>query len=266
MVIRELLKHGFKELKESNIATYQIDTLLILKTVLGKDDVYILANPDKNVDKDKESMFFELLNRRKNYYPMAYTTKRKEFFGFDFYVDERVLIPRPETELLVEETIKLSKEFKNPVIIDVATGSGCIAISLSKTLNIPIFASDISKDAIEVAKINRDRLKADVKLIVTDKLSFLKKADIIVCNPPYIAENEYERLQPDVKFEPKLALIDKTGTQFLEELLNQAKNRATYLISEIGYNQLEKVKHLNGFMYCKHDLNNLPRVAVFKLK
>ncbi len=265
MVIRELLEEGFKELKKSNIATYHIDTLLILQTVLNKDDVYILTNPNKAVSRKQKEEFFRLIEKRKKYYPIAYITHKKEFFGLEFYVDERVLIPRPETELLVEETIKLSEEFKNPIIVDVATGSGCIAISLSKTLNLTTYASDISKDAIEVAKINRDRLKANVKFIVADKLSFLKKADIIVCNPPYIAQNEYNNLQADVKFEPRIALIDETGINFLKDLLEQAKHKAEYLVSEIGYNQLEKVKQLKGYIYSKNDFNNLPRLAVFKL-
>ncbi len=265
MKIKEALSILTKTLKESNIATYSIDALIILKESTQKDDVFCLTNPDYELSKDESDKLNRLLEKRVKKYPIAYIQNSKEFYGFEFYIDENVLIPRQETELLIEETLNVAKEFKNPKIIDVGTGSGCIAITLSKLLNIKITASDISKKALDTAKINAEKLQADVEFIEADTLLFLKeKVNIIVSNPPYIDENEYKNLQEDVKFEPKKALICKNGTQIIEKLINQAKDLCRYLIIEIGYDQEEFVKTYKSLLYLKKDFAGLPRVAVFR--
>ncbi|WP_035589277.1 peptide chain release factor N(5)-glutamine methyltransferase [Hippea jasoniae] len=263
MTAKEALQFAISQLKQANIATYHIDALIITKIALSISEVKLLTYPEIKLTDEQKKQLFNLIEKRKKFYPMAYITKHKEFYGFDFYVDERVLIPRPETELLVEETIKIAKTLPNPIIVDVGTGSGCIAITLSRLLGIHVIGLDISKDAIDVAKINKNRLEAKVSFAVGDKLTAIKRADIVVSNPPYITKQEYEKLSKDVKFEPRLALIDKNPNQFLKELIEQAKNKTHYLIVELGYNQSDFVRSFKECITIKRDLNGIERVAIF---
>lgn len=183
--------------------------------------------------------------------PVQYIVGNVDFYGYELDVDKNVLIPRRETEELVEEVIKRSKTFNNPVIIDVGTGSGAIAISLSKELKIHVYASDISDKAIEVAKTNVDKTKANVTLLNGDMLKpYIEndiKVDILVSNPPYIKETE--KIEDIVKNnEPHLALYAKNnGLEFYESILKNAKEvlNDKYLIAfEIGETQGEDIKAL----------------------
>lgn len=183
--------------------------------------------------------------------PVQYIVGNVSFYGYNLDVDKRVLIPRRETEELVEEVIKRSKRFTNPTIIDVGTGSGAIAISLSKELNTHVYASDISLDALEVAKINIDKNNADVELIHGDMLKpYIDsgiKVDIIVSNPPYIKEDE--QIEDIVKNnEPHLALYAKNnGLEYYERILKDAKKilNDRYLIAfEIGNMQSKDIEEL----------------------
>lgn len=183
--------------------------------------------------------------------PVQYIVGNVNFYGYKLDVDKRVLIPRRETEELVEEVIKRSKVFDNPVIIDVGTGSGAIAISLSKELNTHVYASDISLDALEVTKINIDKNNADVELINGNMLKpYIDsgiKVDIIVSNPPYIKEDE--QIEDIVKNnEPNLALYAKNnGLEFYESILKDASKilNDKYLIAfEIGNMQGNDIKEL----------------------
>ena len=183
--------------------------------------------------------------------PVQYIVGNVDFYGYELDVNKNVLIPRRETEELVEEVIKRSKTFNNPVIIDVGTGSGAIAISLSKELKIHVYASDISDKAIEVAKINVDKTKANVTLLNGDMLKpYIDnniKVDILVSNPPYIKENE--EIEDIVKDnEPHLAVSAKnSGFEFYESILKDAKEvlNDKYLIAfEIGETQGEDIKAL----------------------
>ena len=266
MKIREALKKALTELKAANIGSYGNDAIILLKTALSKDDVFILSNPDYEMEHDEVELFIKLLEKRKKRYPIAYITRRKEFYGFNFYVDERVLIPRPETESLVEEALKIIKSTNASRVVDVGTGSGNIAITLSKLANIKVFASDISKDALTVAKLNRKTLKADVEFIESNGINWLgKKVDIIVSNPPYVSPFDYEKLSDDVKFEPKRALISgEDGTLFIKYLLKEAKNRCNYLLIEFGYSQSEFIKQQKHLEKIVKDLSGIDRVAVFR--
>ena len=183
--------------------------------------------------------------------PVQYIVGNVSFYGYNLDVDKRVLIPRRETEELVEEVIKRSKRFTNPTIIDVGTGSGAISISLSKGLNTHVYASDISLDALEVAKINIDKNNADVELIHGNMLKpYIDsgiKVDIIVSNPPYIKEDE--QIEDIVKNnEPNLALYAKNnGLEFYESILEDASKilNDKYLIAfEIGNMQGNDIKEL----------------------
>lgn len=183
--------------------------------------------------------------------PVQYIVGNVDFYGYELDVNKNVLIPRRETEELVEEVIKRSKTFDNPVIIDVGTGSGAIAISLSKELKIHVYASDISDKAIEVAKANVDKTKANVTLLNGDMLKpYIENnimVDILVSNPPYIKEDE--EIEDIVKdSEPHLALYAKNnGLEFYESILKNAKEvlNDKYLIAfEIGETQGEDIKAL----------------------
>jgi len=266
MKIRDGLKKALTELKAANIGSYGNDAVILLKTALSKDEVFILSNFDYEMGREEVKRFLELLEKRKNRYPIAYITKSKEFFGFNFYVNEHVLIPRPETEFLVEETLKIIESTKARRVVDVGTGSGNIAITLSKIAKIKVFASDISKDALTVAKLNKKRLGADVEFIRSNGLDWLgKRVDIIVSNPPYVSPSEYDKLSDDVKFEPKEALISgEDGTQFIRYLLREAEKRCNYLIIEFGYSQSDFIKQQKHLEKVVKDLSGIDRVAVFK--
>ena len=193
----------------------------------------------------------EALERLKNGEPVQYIVGNVDFYGYLLDVNRNVLIPRRETEELVEEVIKRVKSFDNPTIIDVGTGSGAIAISLSKELNAHVYASDISDDALVVAKRNASKNEANITFFQGDMLKpYIEsnvKVDIIVSNPPYIKENE--EIEEIVKNnEPHLALYAKNdGLEFYESILKDAKCilKDKYLIAfEIGYEQAEDIKML----------------------
>ncbi len=183
--------------------------------------------------------------------PVQYIVGNVDFYGYELDVNKNVLIPRRETEELVEEVIKRSKTFKNPVIIDVGTGSGAIAITLSKELKSHVYASDISEKAIKVAKTNVDKTKANVTLLNGDMLKpYIEndiKVDIIVSNPPYIKYDE--EIEDIVKNnEPHLALYaENNGVEFYDSILKDAKkilNDRFLIAFEIGQSQGENIKTL----------------------
>ena len=202
--------------------------------------------------------------------PVQYIVGNVDFYGYILKVNKNVLIPRRETEELVEEVIKRSQAFLNPTIIDIGTGSGAIAISLSKELNTHIYASDISKKALEVAKENAKSNNADITLLEGDMLKpYIQnniKVDIIVSNPPYIKENE--QIENIVKNnEPGIALYAKNnGLEFYESILKDAKEvlKNKFLIAfEIGYTQGEDIKNL-AFKYLGNVKVEIKRDLSFK--
>ncbi len=265
MRVSDALSHAIAELKNSDIATAHLDALLILRKVLAADDVQILTHRERRLSEDEESAFMELLALRKKRFPIAYILGYKEFYGFEFYVDRRVLIPRPETELLVDEALSVASNFERPRIVDVGTGSGCIAITLARLLNGYVVASDISMDALEVAKINISRLNASVDLVCADGLSFLSSAvDIVVSNPPYVPESMLDELPQDVRFEPEMALICRNGMEVIEKLHAEASVLSRYLIIEISDVIQSSVGKLDRLVRIVRDLSGKPRVAVFK--
>lgn len=222
----------------------------------------------------------DALKRLENGEPVQYIVGNVDFYGYIIDVNKNVLIPRRETEELVEEVIKRSKVFNNPVIIDVGTGSGAIAISLSKELNCHIYASDISKNALKVAKENSIKNNSNITFLEGDMLEpYIKnniKVDIIVSNPPYIKEDEeIEKIVKDN--EPHLALYAKNnGLEFYESILKDAKKilNKKYLIAfEIGITQGEDIKKLankylpNAKVEIKKDLSDKNRfIFVYNYK
>lgn len=279
--INDILKKSFFELKGLSDSP-ELDVEILLSFVLKKNKEYLFANPEKELNPEQVENFEKLLERRKKHEPIAYIINNKEFFGLNFYVDKRVLIPRPETEILVEEAIKESKKRiekklldKEIKIADVGTGSGCIAISLA--LNLPeahIWATDISKDALEVAEKNKMKQQVGVEFIQGNLLEPLgnNKVDIICANLPYITVEQLKLTEEDVRnYEPKTALIAKEETTLYSELLDQApkylnKNGIIFLEIDPAFKdkmmKLVQEKMPEAKYEIKNDLGGCERVMI----
>jgi len=266
MNVRQALAAAIERLKNKNIKTASLDAVIILQEALDKDDIFILSNPDYELSKKEIKKMEAFVKMREGLYPIGYIRRKKEFYSFNFFVNDDVLIPRPETEMLVEKVLELSKSMDKPVVVDVGTGSGCIAVSVAKFLSDAfVVASDISYKALVVAKRNADSLNVEIEFVQADMLSFLKKkVDIIVSNPPYIEESRFDALQEDVKYEPKEALLCANGTDLIEKLIRDSKKLCSYLVLEIGENQENFVKRFEGLVEVQKDFANLARMAVFK--
>lgn len=225
MTIKQALNFGQNKLSSA------LDAEVLLCFTLDKSREYLFANLDKKINVKKIRYFNRLLNRRKKHEPIAYIIKNKEFFGLDFFVDKRVLIPRPETEILVETVLNHELRIMNYElrIADVGTGSGCIAVALAKNLKrTKIWAIDISKQALQVARKNIEKHKVGkrVELLHGDLLKPLgkNKVDIIVANLPYLTVEQLRLTENDVRFyEPKIALAcKKEETELYGRLLKMA--------------------------------------------
>ena len=210
MIVSELIKFGSLYLKRENIKSYALDSEILLSNVLKKSREEILIEFDKQIDFETEKKFKRLIKRRSAKEPIAYILKHKEFWSKKFQINHNILIPRPETELLVEKLSGIYRD-KNISILDIGTGSGCIIISLlSELQNSYGVGVDVSKKAIEVASMNAN------KLIPNRRIKFFKKSflnifdskfDLIVSNPPYIKRRDIKNLNEDIKrFVPKIAL------------------------------------------------------------
>jgi len=248
----DLLYSGAKILKKNKIETHQLDSELVLSSLLKKKREYLLINLNQEVSKNTIDNFEKLILRRANREPLAYILKKKEFWSKDFVVNRNTLIPRPETELLCENVIRIFKD-KNLYILDIGTGTGCIILSiLSEIKGAKGIGVDVSKKAINVAKNNANRLGLNKKVKFVNK-SFEDiygyKFDLIVSNPPYIRTSDIKNLSDDVKrFEPKIALDGgKDGLDVIKKVIyksNTILKRLGMLALEIGYGQYYKVSQI----------------------
>jgi len=267
-----LKKHGSKEAK--------LDTEHVFSYILKVSRMEMTLKFERAItETEKQEIRRMLVEIGKNKRPLQYVLGFEEFYGYKFYVDESVLIPRSETELLVEKCIKLMDKIEEPRILDIGSGSGAISISLGKELpKSMVLGVDISEKALNVA--NKNKLENDatnVKFIKSDILSGVeyKKFNLIVSNPPYIPDYEYEVLEEKVlKYEPKLALTaPNNGLYFYEEISKNAPNhlvKGGYLAFEIGYNQGEAVKKImekNDFLNVEvyYDYAEHERMVIGKL-
>lgn len=281
MKIKDVLNKGINLVTNKEIEDVNFKARIILANLLDKSKEYLMIHDDEEINDRLAKIYFEKMEKINNGIPLQYITNHQEFMGYDFYVDENVLIPQPDTENLVEEVIQLTEKidkerYEKKTILDMCTGSGAIGISLAKILdkNYLIYASDVSKEALKVAEDNSNRLMANVLFIESNlfkKISNLYKFDIIVSNPPYIETKVIEGLSKEVKNEPMLALDGgKDGLDFYREISKEAYsylNEGGFLAFEIGYDQRESVSKLleeNGYknIYSRKDLSGNDRVVV----
>ena len=272
----ETLNFGNKILKTSNIKSYRLDSEIILSKVINKPREYLLTNLRNNIDQKNFNNFLGFLKRRKKNEPIAYIFGEKEFWKNSFLVNKHVLIPRPETELIIEEVLKLTEKNSSKRFLDVGTGSGCLALSLIKERPQSYFtAIDISKNAINIAKINAKmhHLENKIKFVDIDIDKFKdNKYDFIVSNPPYINEINLKRLDKNVVcYEPLQALrAGKDGLNTIKKLIFKSKKllrKNGKLIFEIGEKQKYMITELllkNRFYINKirNDLKCYPRVII----
>lgn len=267
MKIIEVLEQAKIKLQKNNIEDSLIIAKQLLASLLHEDKQYLIINCDEEIDDNLYKIYCDSLNKLINGMPIQYIINKQEFMGINFYVDNNVLIPQPDTEILVENVLKICKnmqkqdnknkeDISNAIeILDLCTGSGAIAISLDKTLSkdnitVKIIASDISKEALQVAQKNNELNNTNVKFILSDLFKDIKNRDfdIIVSNPPYIKSKTIKELSKQVKNEPIIALDGgKDGLNFYRVILSEAykyiKNKG-YLCLEIGYDQKEDVLNI----------------------
>ena len=255
-----LLSKSIQYLKRYGVENARLDAEYIFAHVLGVKRAALVLNFDDEISEENKNLIRQYVIRRgKHREPLQYIIKEWEFYGRTFKVSEGVLIPRPDTEILVEQCIMLMKEIENPKILDIGTGSGAISITLAKELpNSEVLGLDISDEALKIAVENRELNEAlNLKFLKSDVFKNVrdKNYDLIVSNPPYIPMEEYNELMPEVKkYEPKMALTDGGDGYYFyrkisEESMDYLKNGG-YLAFEVGYNQGETVSQLmekNGF-------------------
>lgn len=274
--ILELINYGTRELKESD--TPRLDAELILSKVLEKDKLYLLMNKQETVSEIYVNEYYSLINLRKEKMPVKYILGKCEFYGIDLYIEQGVLIPRGDTEILVEEVLKLIDTKKEIHLCDLCSGSGAIGIAIAKnSSNVFVDEIDYYDKPEKITKINiqKNNLSDKVKFIKSDLLNeVIDKTtyDIIVSNPPYIKKQDIDELMSDVKdYEPITALDGgNDGLYFYKKIISQSKKVLKFngiLAFEIGYDQandIRKILEINGYKNIRvvKDLAGLDRVVI----
>jgi release factor glutamine methyltransferase len=248
----ELINAGSNKLKKNKIATFRLDSEILLSKILEKKREEILINLDQKICKKHALHYKKLIQRRSLNEPVAYILEGKEFWSKNFFVSTDTLIPRPETELMVDKLVKIFKESKIS-ILDIGTGSGCILISLlSELKNSTGVGIDISKKAIVIAKKNAEihKVAGNIKFYDTSlDREFSQKFDLIVSNPPYIKSGDLKKLSDDIKkYEPRIALDGgNDGLDLIKKVIYKTKDILKYkgmLALEIGNEQHKKVSKI----------------------
>jgi len=253
MNIEKVLNQGINILKASNIPNPHLDSEILLSESINRDKKHIILNSKEILNSEQINNFNNFIERRKNGEPIAYLINKKEFWKDEFYVNKDVLIPRPDTELIVEQVLKTYSKKSQLQVLDIGTGSGCILLSIIKERrNFYGTGIDISKKSINISKINAKQLNLTnrVKFIHSSVDNFnIGKYDVIVSNPPYIELLNLRYLEKDVvNFEPKLALSGGfDGFSKIRKVIIKAstliKKKGKFIL-EIGFNQKNKVKKL----------------------
>jgi release factor glutamine methyltransferase len=284
VTIGKLLESSIDRLQQAGIADAEISARLILQNRLRKTPVQLQLAYDEPVDSELNRLIESDITHRANHYPLQYIIGEVEFYNVRLKVNESVLIPRPETEISVEQAIAAARNFAIPRILDIGSGSGNISIALAA--NIPaarIKAVDISEKAVNLGRDNAalNRVEDKIEFIAGDCLrqdfyQAIGKFDILVGNPPYIDESDFEHLQPEIKLhEPKIALAAEKDTlkyyRAISAGLPYVLNRGGFIIVEVGQGQQQAVSDIfmvaNPKMrtWCVNDLNSIPRVVIGEL-
>ncbi|MDC3016766.1 peptide chain release factor N(5)-glutamine methyltransferase [Candidatus Pelagibacter sp.] len=259
MNLETAIKKGYQKLKKNNIRSALLDSEILLSDAIHKSREYIILNSNQNIDPKEYNYFEKLVNQRLKGKPTAYLIGKKDFWKYDFEINDKVLIPRPDSEIIIDQVLKIYKNKKNINFLDIGFGSGCIILSILKERkDFRATGIDISSHALEVCKINANRLGVNkrVKLYKSNIDKFcLGKYDLIISNPPYIKHLNLRYLEKDeVKFEPKLALdggLD--GMSEIRKIINKSSElikKNGKLALEIAFDQKKEVKELlkkNGF-------------------
>ena len=276
MQLKDVLRAAVMRLEDHRVGSPRLNAEILLMHTLACDRAYLYAHPDRELNDEELSRYDEHLSERSRGVPAQYITGHQEFYGLDFIVTAAVLIPRPETEHLVEAVLDITNHIPvAPKIVDVGTGSGAVAIALANELpDAYVFATDISEDALEIARANASRLQVekDIEFRRTDLLNGFPDAmfDIVASNPPYVGESEHDKVQLEVrKFEPHMAVFGgHEGLDIYRRLIPQALRvlrPGGWLAMEIGYSQEASIlKLLNGWTETRSipDLQGIPRVVV----
>ena len=280
MTIKEAINQAVIMLKNENIDGPKNKAKILLEGTLKKSREYLMIYDNKQITDEERTAYINNVKKLISGIPLQYITGKQEFMKLNFLITKDVLIPRQDTEILVEEVINISENFKNPQILDLCTGSGAIAVSLAKYINNAIiYGTDISSKALNIAKKNAELngVKNNTKFIESNLFEKLKekKFDIIVSNPPYIETQNIKKLSKDVQNEPKIALDGgKDGLDFYRKISKEAYkhlNRTGFLCLEIGYNQKNSVqkilenqkRYINT--YSKKDLCENDRVIITQI-
>ena len=253
MNIENILNEGINILQKHKISNPQLDSEILLSNTIKRDKKHIILNPKETLNSKQLDKFKSLIERRKKGEPIAYLVNKKEFWKDEFFVNKDVLIPRPDSELIIEQVLKIYSKDQQQQVLDIGTGSGCILLSILKErLNFYGIGIDISKKSINVSKFNAKQLNLmnRVKFFNSSVDNFkIGKYDLIVSNPPYIELLNLKYLEKDiVNFEPKLALSGGfDGFSIIRKVINKARTlikKNGKFILEIGFNQKNKVKKI----------------------
>lgn len=286
MTLVEAINDASKQLLAAGITTDRRDVELLLCHTLGRDRAWLLAHIREPLSDEHSGIFKQTIDRRVQREPLQYITGNQEFWGLDFAVTPDVLIPRPETELIIEAVLGFSKKDQELTIIDLCTGSGCIAVSLAKELRAArVFATDKSRKALDVARENAHRYGVSDRIRFLegdlfgplDELDIIGQADITVANPPYVPSGDYSTLQAEVRdYEPKMALVaGPDGTEIHQRILDEAPHFLKsngHLIMEMGIGQsgalVHSIRETGAFAVpdVLRDLAGIERVIVAKIK
>ena len=275
MQINDAFKYAKQKLDSSNYR--RIDSEILLCSILNCNRTKLYAYPDKILSFNDKKKYKELINKRSEGYPIAYLTKQKEFWGHTLHINDNILIPRPETELLVEKALKLISIFSLNKILELGTGSGAIAIAIaSEKPNVNIKATDIKDNIIKIASKNADLYEIkNIKFVKSNWFSDIKKNnfDLIVSNPPYVSGDDPVLRNSDIRFEPVSALVSSNdGLDDLKKIIRDSSNYLKnngWLVVENGYDQGAKVRKL--FLENKFtsktikDYNKLERITFGRL-
>jgi len=278
--ISENLKKATEILSESGVVEARREANSLLAFVLQKDRTFLIAHSEYELSDEETSRFQDVLERRKQREPFQYIVGKQEFYGLDFFVTKDVLIPRPETELIVESAIEILQNKENSRFLEIGVGSGCISVSiLYQNRTATATGLDISENALQIALRNSQNHKVSerLELKISDVFAELEaeKFDLIVSNPPYIPSEDFDELQLEVRdFEPQIALTDgKDGLSIVEKIIKDAPKflkSEGFLLMEIGIDQSNAVREMFSTEIWNHvefinDLQNIPRMLKARL-